>query len=241
MRIISLIIKDLIVYYTLKKKLSFKKYLLLKKVSKLTMTSIKAQLNFIEIISYINTNKIKGHIVECGVYKGGNLILASELVNKNKKIYGYDTFEGHIENQFKNEKNIIFNLNASFFFKLIKLKNLFFDNRWNYASLDEVRKNLKLFSSEKNIKLIKGDVTKTLKFKKNLPKKISILRLDVDWYEPTLISLKKLYPLISNGGVLIIDDYGFWSGARKAIKNYFKNKRFCFFTVDHSVIYLFKT
>jgi hypothetical protein len=49
------------------------------------MTSIKAQLNFIEIISYINTNKIKGDIVECGVYKGGNLILAKELVNKIKK------------------------------------------------------------------------------------------------------------------------------------------------------------
>lgn len=239
---INSIIKDFIFYITLKKKIPLKNYFLLKKASSLTMTSIRAQLNFIEIINYININNIKGDIVECGVWKGGNLFLAKKLSKKSKLIYGYDTFNGHIKKQFKKEKSLIFNINADIFYKLTKLKNFFFKKNWNYANLNEVKKNLKIFNSKKksNIKLIQGDIKKTFKNKINLPKKIALLRLDTDWYEPTLISLKKLYPLVSKGGVIIIDDYGSWSGCKKAVDFYFKNKKFNFFSIDHSAIFLIK-
>ena len=55
---------------------------------------------------------------------------------------------------------------------------------------------------------------------KNLPKEISILRLDTDWYESTKSELEVLYPILSVSGVLIIDDYGYWAGARKAVDEY---------------------
>ena len=64
---------------------------------------------------------------------------------------------------------------------------------------------------------MKGQVEKTLKIKKNLPKKISILRIDTDWYESTKVELEILFPLLSKNGFLIIDDYGYWSGAKKAV------------------------
>ena len=77
--------------------------------------------------------------------------------------------------------------------------------------------NLKL----DEIKFVKGDVSKTLRNKKNLPGKISILRLDTDFYQSTKSELEVLYPILNTGGVLIIDDYGHWEGARKAVDEYF--------------------
>jgi O-methyltransferase len=47
-----------------------------------------------------------------------------------------------------------------------------------------------------------------------------VLRLDTDWYESTKHELVYLYPMLHPGGVLIVDDYGFWRGARKAVDEY---------------------
>jgi O-methyltransferase len=84
----------------------------------------------------------------------------------------------------------------------------------------------------KNLICIKGPVEKTLQIKKNLPKKISILRLDTDWYQSTKIELIKLFPLVEKKGIIIIDDYGYWKGARKAVDEYFKNKNLTMFKID---------
>ena len=53
------------------------------------------------------------------------------------------------------------------------------------------------------------------------PEKIALLRLDTDWYESTHHEMVHLFPRISDGGVLIIDDYGHWAGARRAVDEYF--------------------
>ena len=53
--------------------------------------------------------------------------------------------------------------------------------------------------------------------------RIALLRLDTDWYGSTLHELTHLFPLLSKGGVLIIDDYGHWQGARKAVDEYFES------------------
>ena len=88
--------------------------------------------------------------------------------------------------------------------------------------MDDVKNNFK--SSNLNISsviFVKGKVEETLKIKKNLPNKISVLRLDTDWYKSTKLELEILYPILSKKGVLIIDDYGHWEGSRKAVNKYF--------------------
>ena len=57
------------------------------------------------------------------------------------------------------------------------------------------------------------------------PAQISLLRLDTDWYESTYHELQHLYPRLSVGGVLIIDDYGHWQGARRAVDQYIEENR----------------
>jgi len=52
------------------------------------------------------------------------------------------------------------------------------------------------------------------------PAQIAILRLDTDWYASTKHELHELYPRLSSGGVLIIDDYGWWHGCRKAVEEF---------------------
>jgi O-methyltransferase len=82
---------------------------------------------------------------------------------------------------------------------------------------------------------VKGDVAQTLRVAKSLPERISVLRLDTDWYESTRLELEVLYPRLQPGGVLIVDDYGYWGGARKAIEEYFSTHPKPFFQyVDHS-------
>ena len=86
----------------------------------------------------------------------------------------------------------------------------------------------------KNLNFIEGKVEDTLKLPKNLPDKISILRLDTDWYESTKAELEILYPKLSKNGILLIDDYGHWKGARKAVDEFFNDKNVTKHYIDFS-------
>ena len=75
-------------------------------------------------------------------------------------------------------------------------------NDWNYAAKDEVASNFSREVGMNNLKLISGKVEGTLVVESNLPEKISILRLDTDWYESTKVELEVLFPRLESGGVL---------------------------------------
>ena len=92
------------------------------------------------------------------------------------------------------------------------------------ASLEEVQANMKSTGyPEENTHYFKGMVEETLPA--NAPEKIAILRLDTDWYESTKHELIHLFPRLVDGGVLLIDDYGHWEGARQAVDEYLTENR----------------
>lgn len=70
---------------------------------------------------------------------------------------------------------------------------------------------------------IRGKVEDTIP--SAVSERIAILRLDTDWYESTLHELRYLFPLLSQAGVLIVDDYGYWQGARDAVDQYLTEQR----------------
>ena len=89
-------------------------------------------------------------------------------------------------------------------------------------------------------KYVVGLVEDTLE--KESPSKISILRLDTDFYESTKKELEILYPKLQVGGVIIVDDYGHWKGCKKAVDEYFRDKKNIFFQqVDYSGVIGVKT
>ena len=198
-----------------------------------SMTPISRLWALIQAFEYINHNNISGDFVECGVWKGGNLILLSDLQEKiqsSRTIYGFDTFTGMVEPKpldldYRGQSA------AEMMSKAQKVDGAMSIHA--FASLESVEINLSE-NNAKNVKLIQGDVAETLKNPENLPKKIAILRLDTDWYESTKIELETLYPLLESGGVLIIDDYGHFQGARRAVDEYFKDEKPWMHYVDYA-------
>ena len=189
-----------------------------------TMTSIERIFALKSAVKYIVKNNISGSFVECGVWKGGSCMLIANTLAEyeqfDSELWLYDTFDGmtkptdedvEVETGIKG-MDLVKNLD----------KNTDKFNMWAYAPKDLVIKNMRSTKyPEKKIKYIEAKVEQTLI--KNKPAGIALLRLDTDWYESTKIELEALYPRLVSGGVLIIDDYGHFQGAKKAVDEYFKN------------------
>lgn len=192
---------------------------IIQKVQPYTMTSPERIYGLIEAIKYITKNKIEGDIVECGVWKGGSMLASAEtllrLKDPSRNLFLYDTFEGMSEPSADDVSHD--NQNAKNMLEADKdqSRNLV----WAYSTLETVKSTMKLSSYPENkIQYIKGKVEDTIP--SVLPGKIALLRLDTDWYESTKHELIHLFPRLEKGGVLIIDDYGYWKGARKAVDEY---------------------
>lgn len=136
------------------------------------------------------------------------------LGDTSRRLFLYDTFEGMTEPT-ERDKNL----------QGVTAKSILdLDQRgtgyWCYASLDDVKQNLGSTGYPvERFEFVVGPVEQTIPAR--IPERIALLRLDTDWYESTRHELEHLYPRLSPFGVLIIDDYGFWKGARKAVDEYF--------------------
>ena len=107
------------------------------------------------------------------------------------------------------------------YYQKLKIDDLSSD--WNYASLEEVKKNyFQNTNKNKNLITIKGKVENTLLVKENIPLKIAFLKLDTNLYEGTKIELEILYPRIQKNGFLVVDNYFNYLGVRQAVNEYFK-------------------
>jgi len=202
--------------------------------SKYSMTSLPRLWTLIQAIKEIHFRNLEGDIVECGVWKGGNLILSQLLIENyklSKKVYGYDTFKGMVRPGDLDVQRITGELAEVEW----KNKNKQNQNLWCYSSLEEVQTNIiNSVENYNNVRLIQGKVEETLKDENNLPKTISLLRLDTDWYESTKMELQVLYPRLVKGGILLIDDYGMWDGCRGAVDEYFKDSYVWMHYIDES-------
>lgn len=197
------------------------------------MTSAERIEALYDSLEYLRKNNIEGDCVETGVWRGGNILGMCSYLNFyriNKKVFAYDTFKGmtppqNIDVDFQGNK-------ASDI-----LQNVLCD-----SSLEDVKKNVSLSHfPDSNIRYVVGDICSTLFDEKNLPKKISLLRLDTDWYQSTKTGIEILYPRLSKGGVLIVDDYGHWGGCKQAIDEYFNGRKIKFEKIDYTGIKILKT
>lgn len=194
-----------------------------KSCSPFTMTSLERMYALYKATEYVAKAGIAGDIVECGVWKGGSAMLMAMTLLKfgctSKKIYLYDTFEGMSEPSTLDVDSD--GKNAEIIFNKTKRDN---GSNWCYSPLDEVKTNLLgIGYPENNIIFIKGKVEDTIPG--ILPDNICLLRLDTDWYDSTYHEMSHLYPILVKNGVLVLDDYGFWQGARTAVDKYlYENK-----------------
>ena len=185
-----------------------------------TMTSSARLWATISSSKYVLNNNIRGAFVECGVWRGGSAMAMAKiatLLHCDRDIYLFDTFEGMTKpSSFDKDRS-----GESAGSLLDKTKKSDGNSVWCIASINDVKSNIAgtCYPSEK-VHYIKGDVCATLEDATNLPAEISLLRLDTDWYESTKKELEVLFPRLSKGGVCLIDDYGHWQGAKKAVDEY---------------------
>ncbi len=190
-----------------------------------TMTSQARIQAVIDATDYILTNRIQGDFVECGVWKGGSsmaMALTAQSVGcSERSLYLYDTFEGMSE---PTEADIsLHGKNAKDQYEAAKTDEGHVD--WCYSPIDDVRRSLEStkYPSDR-MHFVQGRVEDTIP--EIVPGQIALLRLDTDWYESTKHELQHLFPRLSEGGVLIVDDYGHWRGAKKAVDEYFEKHGF---------------
>lgn len=206
---------------------------LCRRVAPYTMTTPPRIHALARAVEYVVGARIPGAIVECGVWRGGSMMAAAltllRLEETDRELWLYDTFAGMTE---PGEEDVRHSGERASDLLAEKQRT---SELWAYASLDDVRSAM--FSIDyprERIRFVEGPVEKTVP--DVMPDEIALLRLDTDWYASTRHELHHLYPRLARGGVLILDDYGYWEGQRRAVDEYLEEERIAILLnrVDHS-------
>ena len=190
----------------------------------ITITSPERLVAASDAVRHVVRRAVPGALVECGVWKGGSvlaMILALQHLGvSDRDIYLYDTFEGMTEPgevdtspydepaldiwrraQAAGERPWPWFFNETF--TLEQVQTVLWDTGY----------------PRERLHFVVGRVEDTIPAQ--APEQVALLRLDTDWYDSTRHELVHLYPRVSTGGVLIVDDYGHWDGCRKAVDEFF--------------------
>ncbi len=175
-----------------------------------------------DAVRYVEASHLAGAIVECGVWRGGSMMMAALTLRAlgvaNRELYLFDTFQGMTEPT-AHDRRWSGEHASEKFVRTQRADGTGSD--WCRASLDDVRRNmLSTGYPTERVYYCQGPVEQTLPG--SAPEQVALLRLDTDWYESTRHELEHLYPRLVPGGILIIDDYGTWEGARRAVDEYFQ-------------------
>jgi hypothetical protein len=190
---------------------------LCRRVAPYTMTTPPRLYALARAVEYVTAQRIPGAIVECGVWRGGSMMAVAltllRLGATDRQLYLFDTFSGMTPPGVEDVKHT-----GERAADMLATSSRDSDD-WAVASLEDVRAAvLGIGYPEQNIHFIQGPVEETLPAQ--APGEIALLRLDTDWYASTRHSLVHLYPHVSARGVVIVDDYAYWQGARQAVDEY---------------------
>lgn len=216
------------------------KIILFKKIYPYTMVGYKRLSNVYEIAKIIEEKKTKGAFVECGVWKGGCIAAMAFIAQKagsDRKIWLFDSFEGLPEptaDDGKVAKDYAQNRAGGKLETINKCVGPLEDVKEVFFNILKINQN--------NVVIKKGWFQDTLPKEKNYIGTISVLRLDGDWYESTKVCLDNLYNNVIIGGYIILDDYGHWEGAKKALDEFFIEKKISpeLIKIDYTGVYFQK-
>ena len=182
---------------------------IIRAASPYTMVGKRRLLNACVSVDEVYRLEIAGAIVECGVWRGGcaaAMAAVSEHRGGSRDVWLLDSFEGLPEPTERDgarahewmagatvEQRCVANVH--------EVEALLFD---------------KFHLPRERVHIRRGWFENTVPAAAPEIGPIAVLRLDADWYESTRICLEYLYPNVSDGGIVIIDDYGYWEGCRRA-------------------------
>jgi len=189
-----------------------------------TLTGVARIVALIDAVRYCVRNQIPGGFAECGVWRGGSvlaMILTLQALGRDDRdFYLFDTFTGPTE---PTEHDLSPRQEPA-----LKTWRGFEERHvtpWGQAFHptifnEEIVRDTVISTGypEQRLHFVAGRVEDTLPAK--APAQLAVLRLDTDWYVSTRHELLHLYPSLVSGGVLVVDDYGHWEGARRAVDEF---------------------
>jgi O-methyltransferase len=201
---------------------------ILEQVSSYTMTNPPRLLALIDAVRYCVAREIPGAFAECGVWLGGSvlamILTLQELSCAERDIHLYDTFAGMTPPSELDtspfERPALEAWSEAEHDERLPWEELFDPAAFNLEAVRELL--LATGYPAERLHFVPGPVQETLPAHR--PDRLALLRLDTDWYESTHHEMTHLFPRLASGGVLIVDDYGHWEGARRAIDEYFAHE-----------------
>jgi O-methyltransferase len=182
-----------------------------------TLTSPERIAALRDAVRHVVRAGVPGAVVECGVWRGGSMLVVArtllELGATDRDLHLFDTFT-HMP--FPGPEDVdLFGIPAADAYEAASTAEAF-----RYLPLDEVRAVLEATGYPADrLHFVPGLVEDTIP--DAAPEQIALCRLDTDWYRSTLHEMEHLFPRISPGGVLLVDDYGHFQGAKQAVDEYF--------------------
>jgi O-methyltransferase len=203
----------------------------IERVMAFTQTSPERVAAVCAATEHVVSARVPGPVVECGVWRGGSMMAVALTLQRvggdDRDLYLFDTFAGmtrptDADRDFAGRPVIA---------------------GWLHhqsgppdpcaVPLEEVREALLATGYDPDrLHFVEGPVEETLPGR--APERIALLRLDTDWYESTRHELVHLYPRLEPGGVLIVDDYGHFEGARRATDEYFASDPVLLARIDYT-------
>jgi hypothetical protein len=190
-----------------------------------TMTSDERLQALIDAVRYCERRGVPGAFAECGVWRGGSvltmILVLQELGVDDRDIHLFDTFEG-MTAPTEHDTSALDPPALETWQKAEQSGERAWSELFNGQVFDEASVREMLASTgypTERLHFARGPVEETLPGA--APDRLALLRLDTDWYESTRHELEHLWPRLEDGGVLIVDDYGHWEGARRAVDEYF--------------------
>lgn len=217
----------------------------IRQIDPISTMSVSRVFASMEAISHVAKQDIRGDIVECGVFKGGNIALfACEAWERSldRKIWAYDTFSGVPYNELEDIDTELHTDRPSG----ASVADRYLDKRWCSCDIDQVMANVAealvgLCGSESDaadakelVRYVQGSVMDTIPL--HMPDSIGFVRLDMDIAQPTRHALDHMWPRLSVGGVIHVDDYNSFGGVHEVIDRFFSDKSVYVHEIDHTAI-----
>ena len=192
----------------------------IRRVRRHTLTSAARIAALCDAVEYVVANGVEGDLVECGVWRGGSMMAAAITLQRlgvsDRDLHLFDTFTGMPE---PGEDDVRSPYDGYSMHRRWRRFNRA-GKQWAGESVEAVAARLESTGyPREHLHLVPGLVEDTLPAA--APERVAVLRLDTDWYASTKHELEQLYPRLADGGVLIVDDYGHYEGARRAVDEYF--------------------
>jgi O-methyltransferase len=174
---------------------------------------------------YIVANNIEGDIIECGVHMGGSIMAIAHVLKKfdkstSRRLFALDTFTGFV----RRTEGLDIDIESG--------RDACLPEGSPIDLTDGATANMRSIGYER-LEIVKGDVLETIPALN--VKKIAMLRCDTDTYDTTKLELESLYDSVTTGGVVIIDDYGYTFGCKKAVDDFIAPRKILLQRINRNV------